>query len=132
MKVLPKVNKDGYFVEDIEIRGSGTINGVINHWSVDVDPAIPGYIVGYPIPEGLYSPKLDVERLKKEFDTDDGMKWYDGSDPGIAKKYWIEGLTLEEIDEITKPNALSEMDVIRQEVANQNSAIWEYLLFGGA
>lgn len=132
MKFLPKVNRDGYFVEDIEIRGDGTITGVYDHWSVDADPAVPGYIVGYPIPAGLYSPKLDVERLKKEFGTDDGMKWYDGADPEIAKTYWVEGLTADEIAELTKPSPPSEMDVIRQENANQNSEIWEYLLFGGA
>ncbi len=128
MKTVPLVDADGYFVEDILVRGDRPFSGVTLHYKVDVDPPIRGYAVGYPIPPGLYKPKLDIETLTAEF----GDNWPQGQDGKVTSQYWIEGLTQKEIAEITKPNPQSEMDIIRQEIANQNSAIWEYLLFGGA
>ncbi|WP_322925431.1 hypothetical protein [Paenibacillus campi] len=131
MKVLPFVNAKGFFVEDVMV--SGDFSGVLNRAKISEGiPSILGYTVGYPLPNGLYKPRLDVERLKREYKSDDALKWPDGSDVELAMSFWIEGLTPEEIAEITKPSPLSETDIIRQEVANQNSAIWEYLLFGGA
>ncbi len=132
MKVLPKVDESGKFYEDVEIRGNGIIKGVQEHWSVDSDPAVRGYIVGYPIPEGLYSPRLDVDRLKAEFGLE-SKDWYDGNDPEIAKTYWVEGLTADEIAELTKPN-LTESEQIRHEMAEQNAEMWDFILssVGGA
>ncbi|MFD1886839.1 hypothetical protein [Paenibacillus wenxiniae] len=131
MKSVPFVDREGYYVEDVLVT-SNDFKSVLNHASVYRDPVIMGYTVGYPIPEGLYKPRLDIERLKHEYKSDDAQNWPDGSDAELAMSFWVEGLTDEEIAEIKKPNPPSEMDVIRQENANQNSEIWEYLLFGGA
>lgn len=129
MKVLPKVDAQGKFYEDIEIRGIGTIKGIQEHWSVDVDPAVRGYIVGYPVPEGLYSPRLDIERLKVEF-GDDSKDWYNGDDPEIAKTYWVEGLTQEEIEAITKPQP-TEIEKFMKSTNENIADLWDYNLFGG-
>ncbi|GGJ11570.1 hypothetical protein [Paenibacillus hunanensis] len=126
MTVLPKVDDQGYFVEDIEVLG--VQKGVTNHFTTSVDPAIRGYIVGYPIPEGLFKPRLNVEQLTKEYGSNDATKWYDGSDPDKAMPYWVEGLTPEEIKEITKEQPLSDLEKFKQQIAEQQAAMWDFIL----
>ncbi len=130
MKAVPKVDHQGYYYEDVLIDES--FSGVMNHASTNVNPAVTGYIVGYPVPEGLYKPRLDVERLVREYKSDDAQKWPDGSDKTLAMSYWIEGLTQDEVAEINKPAPLSELEQFKQQTAEQQAAMWDFILSGGA
>lgn len=129
MKAIPFVDQQGYFVEDVLVT-SDSFTGAMNHAKVDKEPAIMGYAVGYPVPAGLYKPRLDVARLIAKY-SDDAQKWPDGSDADLARSFWIEGLTPEEISEINKP-VLTEADKIRHEMAEQNAGMWDFILSGGA
>lgn len=129
MNTVPFVDQNGYFVEDILVLGDQPYTGVSIHYKVDVDPSVRGYTVGYPIPTGLYKPKLDIQTLTTEF-GEDTQKWPQGYDDTDTSKYWVEGLTQEEIEAITKPQP-TEID---QFIKNTNESIadlWNYTLFGG-
>lgn len=59
----------------------------------EAEPEIAGYIVGVPVPQGLYLPRFDLAAWEAREEDD-------LSDPS---SYWAEGLTPEEIEELTKP-----------------------------
>lgn len=130
MNTVPFVDENGYFVEDILVLGDRPYTGVSLHYKVDVDPSVRGYTVGYPIPTGLYKPKLDIDRLIQEF-GEDTQSWPQGHDDTDTSMYWIEGLTPEEIKNLTKQEP-SELDKLREETASKISELWEFSLFGGA
>ncbi len=129
MKTVPLVDADGYFVEDILVRGDRPFSGVTLHYKVDVDPPVRGYTVGYPIPQGLYKPKLDIERLTNNF-GENPQSWPQGWNDEETSQYWIEGLSAEEIAEM-KPVVLSEVEQMRHDIAEQNAEMWDFILSGG-
>ncbi|MGG1878252.1 hypothetical protein ABDI30_11880 [Paenibacillus cisolokensis] len=106
MKAVPKVNTDGLYIEDALVDDA--FNGVVPFYAEPPvpDPALPdpddeqpepeiaGYIVGVPVPPGLYLPRFDLvawEAFQEE------------EEPGEQPAFWVEGLTPEQIEEITTP-----------------------------
>lgn len=53
------------------------------------EPEIAGYIVGVPVPPGLYLPRFDL------------VAW-EADSTGDPADYWSEGLTAEEIEDLTR------------------------------
>lgn len=154
MKAVPKVNIDGLYIED-ELVGD-TFSGVVPFYAepepVDYDPEVPeqpedeeesepeigGYIVGVPVPAGLFRPKFDLrawevyleeeEKARTEYQTlYDAWVQLPEEDREEAPQYqspespdlWIEVLSQEEIDELTKPQPAepSELDLLKQRLA---------------
>lgn len=73
----------------------------------ETEPEIAGYIVGVPVPPGLYRPRFDLAAWEAR-EEDELL------DPS---EYWQEGLTPEEIEELTKPQPQeSELDQLKQDV----------------
>lgn len=102
MKAVPKVNTDGLYIEDTLVDDA--FYGVVPFYAdppetetdieaVDEQPEIAGYIVGVPVPQGLYRPRFDL--LAWEAREEDEQ-----TDPS---GYWTEGLSPEEIEALTKP-----------------------------
>ena len=96
MKAAPRVDVNGLMTGDVIV--ADTVKGVFPQY-VTKEPTeegqeamqeLTGYIVAVAVPPGLYLPKFDVEAWK--------------ADPKLSQdKYWIEGLTQEQIDELLKP-----------------------------
>ncbi|GAA0382673.1 hypothetical protein [Paenibacillus motobuensis] len=112
MKAVPKVNTDGLYLEDTLVDDA--FYGVVPFYAPlpelppetdpeaadepeeeveEAEPEIAGYVVGVPVPQGLYLPQFDLaawEAREEDVQTD-------------PTGYWVEGLTPEEIEELTKP-----------------------------
>ncbi|WP_339308828.1 hypothetical protein NSS98_25320 [Paenibacillus sp. FSL E2-0274] len=111
---------------------------------------IIGYLVGITLPNGLYHPRFDLFTwnayqdavLEAQSDYADELhdwreQWAEGVEQGPEPVYappaqpdnlWIEGLTPEEIAELTKPGELSEIEILKKEnmlLKAQNNAITE-------
>lgn len=111
---------------------------------------IIGYIVGISLPSGLYHPRFDLVAWNAYQDAvleaqsdyagelhDWREQWVEGEEQGPKPVYtppaqpdnlWVEGLTPEEIAELTKPGELSEIELLKKEnllLKAQNSAITE-------
>ncbi|WP_339294335.1 hypothetical protein MKY82_22005 [Paenibacillus sp. FSL W7-1279] len=114
-------------------------------------PEIAGYIVGVPITPGLFRPRFDIsawETYQDELQAAESAyreayeEWQaqpedERGEPPVyvppeMPTLWIEGLTLEEIEEITRPQPQEptelellseEVEVIRQQTAQQQEAI---------
>lgn len=160
MKAVPKVNIDGLYLEDIIVddtftgvvpfyspvlsitHGSDrldTFTNVTNASTVDEpssrEPA--GYIVGIPVPPGLFHPRFDLEAWRQYEDLIQAAEanyqealsaWNSTPEEERADRpvlnippmpaLWIEGLTAEEIERITapQPQAPSEMDWLGTEL----------------
>jgi hypothetical protein len=116
---------------------------------------IIGYLAGIPLPTGLYHPRFDLVTwdayqdavLEAQSDYVDSMhdwreSYAEGEEQGeqpvytpptIPDNLWVEGLTPEEIAELTKPSAATELDRIGAELVlreletldlrNQNEAL---------
>ncbi|GAS82384.1 hypothetical protein [Paenibacillus amylolyticus] len=117
MKAIPKVNIDGLYLEDELVDDA--FSGVVPFYAEPepivfdpeaseqpVEPDVPeededevereiaGYIVGVPVPAGLFRPRFDLAAWEA----------YQDADPQESfPELWIEGLSQEEIDELTKP-----------------------------
>lgn len=114
MKAVPKVNTDGLYIEDTLVDDA--FYGIVPFYAdppaqdpglsfetdteaeekqpeEEAEPEIAGYIVGVPVPSGLYHPRFDlvVWEVRGEVDF---------SDPS---SFWVEGLSLEEIERLTNP-----------------------------
>ncbi|MNW44379.1 hypothetical protein D3C74_216110 [compost metagenome] len=78
----------------------------------ETEPEIAGYIVGVPVPQGLFHPRFDL------------VAWEEGETSGQSS-YWIEGLTPEEIEELTKPKPQepSELERLQTELTNTQVAL---------
>ncbi|MGR6127208.1 hypothetical protein [Paenibacillus sp. SER-28] len=101
MKLVPKVNKDGLYLEDEVVDDA--FNGVVPFYSdnseqefekteqdatnAPQEPVIAGYIVGVPFPEGFSAYVTEHKGFRFNLETFS----------------WEEGLTIEEIAELTKP-----------------------------
>lgn len=112
MKAVPKVNIDGLYLEDTLVDDAfyGVVPfyadppvkepelpsevdaAVMDEPEEEIEPEIAGYIVGIPVPPGLYLPRFDLVA----WELIEG----DLSDPS---EFWEEGLSAEEIEELTKP-----------------------------
>jgi hypothetical protein len=83
----------------------------------EAEPEIAGYIVGVPVPQGLYLPRFYLAAWE-------GREENELSDPS---RYWVEGLTAEEIEELTKPRPQepSELEQLRAENTELKLALTE-------
>lgn len=133
MKAVPKVNTDGLYIEDVLV--DDTFSGVVPFYAGSEqpdlnpetnlpetmeaeegkNPEIAGYIVGIPVPAGLFRPRFDLaawgafqEALKERPQEQ-------------LPDLWVEGLSQKEIDELTKtqPMEPSEMDKIGEQLVQR-------------
>lgn len=101
---------------------------------------IIGYLVGITLPNGLYHPRFDLVTwnayqgavLEAQSDYADELhdwreQWAEGEEQGPEPVYtppaqpdnlWIEGLTPEEIAELTKPGELSEIEMLKKKTCS--------------
>lgn len=133
MKAVPKVNTDGLYLEDELVDDA--FNGVVPFYAgaeqqpelnpetdlsetVEAEegqnPEIAGYLVGVPVPGGLFRPRFDLEAWEA----------YQALKDGTQEQFldlWVEGLSQEEIDELTKPQPMnpSEMDKIGEQLVQR-------------
>lgn len=128
MKAVPRVNIDGLYMEvtivddafygvvpfyadppalEPELPSETDAGAVDDPPEEEVEPEIAGYTVGVPVQPGLYLPRFDLAAWEAR--EEDEL-----SDPS---SYWVEGLTAEEIEELTKPQPQeSELDQLKQDV----------------
>ncbi|WP_339248255.1 hypothetical protein NST58_13125 [Paenibacillus sp. FSL R10-2796] len=159
-KAVPKVDLNGLYIEDVEPDDS--LIGVVPIYAQPVQeeaPELPGdeeiedepdaleepeqpreiigYLVGIPLPTGLYHPRFDLLTwdayqdavLEAQSDYADELhdwreRWAEGEEQGPVPVYtpptqpdnlWIEGLTPEEIAELTKPGEQTEVEKLKLE-----------------
>ncbi|OMD13436.1 hypothetical protein, partial [Paenibacillus odorifer] len=108
---------------------------------------IIGYLVGIPLPTGLYHPRFDLLTwdayqdavLEAQSDYADELhdwreRWAEGEEQGPEPVYtppaqpdnlWIEGLTPEEIAERIKPGERTEVEKLRAENTELKLALTE-------
>ncbi|WP_431785750.1 hypothetical protein [Paenibacillus lactis] len=158
MKAVPIVNKDGLYLEDTLVDDA--FFGVVPFYITPEadpeaeetpEPVIAGYTVGIPVTPGLFRPRFDLAAWEAYKDVvtsaEDAYnaayaEWSklpeeERGDPPIyvapeQPTLWIEGLSPEEIEEITRPQPQEptelellseEVEVIRQQTAQQQEAI---------
>ncbi|MCM3493244.1 hypothetical protein M4D52_07295 [Paenibacillus lactis] len=162
MKAVPKVNTDGLYLEDVLVDDA--FSGVVPFYTENLpelptkpgqpepeatpedvqpgdtpgqDPVIAGYIVGIPVPPGLFHPRFDLTAWRQYQDSiqaaeaayQEAMSAWNstpeeerGGRPVLnippMPALWIEGLTPQEIERITapQPQALSELDRLGTEL----------------
>ncbi|MEK4451650.1 hypothetical protein [Paenibacillus sp. FSL L8-0506] len=159
-KAVPKVDLNGLYIEDAIQDDSFT--GVVpiyaqpepekapelpedeeieDELDVSEEPEQPreliGYLVGIPLPTGLYHPRFDLVAwdayqdavLEAQSDYADELhdwreQWAEGVEQGTEPVYappaqpdnlWVEGLTPEEIAELTKPGEHTEVEKLKFE-----------------
>lgn len=134
MKAVPKVNTDGLYIEDELV--DDTFSGVVPFYAEpepvvfdpeqieqpeapeneeEVEPEIAGYLVGVPVPAGLFHPRFDLAAWEA---------YRDAVQDGAQETFpdlWTEGLSQEEIDELTKPqpDESTEMDKIGEQLVQR-------------
>ncbi|MEN1985876.1 hypothetical protein [Paenibacillus hubeiensis] len=121
MKAVPKVNTDGLYLEDELVDDA--FSGVVHFYAEPETPEedqeeereIAGYLVGVPAPAGLFRPRFDLEAWEA---------YQEALKDGPQEKFpdlWSEGLSQEEIDELTKPHPVgpSEMDRIGEQLVQR-------------
>lgn len=128
MKAVPKVNTDGLFIEDTLVDDA--FNGVVpfyaeaSHDQLETpDPQIAGYFVGVPVPSGLFHPRFDLvawqtyqdavtaaqEKYRAAYAEWSVQSEDERGEPPVyvapeQPQLWGEGLTPEEIEELTRSN----------------------------
>ncbi|MEK3658179.1 hypothetical protein NSQ29_01290 [Paenibacillus sp. FSL F4-0236] len=159
-KAVPTIGLDGLYIEDVIQDDSFT--GVVPFYAqpepeeapelpedeeiIEVEPEEPepeqpreiiGYLVGIPLPTGLYHPRFDLVAwnayqdavLEAQSDYADELhdwreQWVEGEEQGPEPVYtppaqpdnlWVEGLTPEEIAELTKPGEQTEVEKLKLE-----------------
>lgn len=165
-KAVPKVDLNGLYIEDVIQDDSFT--GVVPIYAQpepEEAPALPedeeikdepdvseepeqpreiiGYLIGIPLPAGLYHPRFDLvawNAYQVQLDEYQAAynEWYFSQEVEPVKEapipplqpdnLWVEGLTQEEIAERTKPGELSEIEMLKKEnmlLKAQNNAITE-------
>ncbi|KAA8783333.1 hypothetical protein EC604_05660 [Paenibacillus amylolyticus] len=134
MKAVPKVNTDGLYLEDelVDDAFSGVIPFYAEQEPVifdpdqaeqpealeeEIEPEIAGYLVGVPVPAGLFHPRFDLAAWEAYQDA------VQVEPQKIFPDLWVEGLSQEEIDELTKPQPeeLSELDLLKQRLAESEA-----------
>ncbi|MDN4085981.1 hypothetical protein [Paenibacillus polymyxa] len=159
MKVVPKVNTDGFYLEDalVDDAFSGVVPFYAQPDSTDQDegtepkePELVGYTVGVPITTpGLFKPRFDLASWKvyesAVYEAQEAYiaalyDWQGKSRipeeqpayvaPKQPDKLWTEGLTPEQITEITKPATLepNETDLLRQRLSDLELVLTEIML----
>jgi hypothetical protein len=133
MKAVPKVNTAGLYLEDVLVDGA--FYGIVPFYAEpeppifdpdaieqpmkpgedeeEAEPNIAGYIVGVPVPTGLFHPRFHLEAWE-------AYQKASVADPKADQPVlWAEGLSQEEIDELTKPQPEepSELDLLKQRLA---------------
>jgi len=133
MKAVPKINIDGLYIEDVLVDDA--FNGVVPFYAgsehpelnpetelpeiteaeEEQEPEIAGYLVGVPVPAGLFRPRFDLEAWEA---------YREALKTGPQEKFpelWGEGLSQKEIDELTKPMPVnpSEMDRIGEQLVQR-------------
>lgn len=106
MKTAAQVDTQGFFQEDV-IRGISfygiepvekkVLKGDPSLGTVETEVVVVGYVIGEPVPQGLFMPKWNFE-----------------------EEVWEEGLSSEEIEEITRvpePQP-TELDLLGQQLVN--------------
>lgn len=139
MKYAVNVDLDGYFVgpELVPLTEQGVTEIYETLAQGDEDPqppspALSGYRVAVPVPQGLYKPRWDIAGWQAAVDAygvaysayQDALAEYDpeGEDPEPQPPspvdmaaFWIEGLTPQEIDDIINaPKQLTAEERIAQ------------------
>lgn len=134
MKAVPKVNKDGLYIEDALVDDA--FSGVVPFYAPlpvpeptesgeppeqpedDEDPEreIAGYIVGVPVVPGLYLPRFDLAAWEAR----------EEATPVNPADFWHEGLTPEEIEDLHKPAEPSELDRIGAELVARELEALEF------
>ncbi|WP_196427147.1 hypothetical protein [Paenibacillus woosongensis] len=148
MKAVPKVGLDGLYIEDVLVDDA--FSGVVPFYAIppesdasgvdvqseEVEPEPAGYIVGVPVPPGLFRPHFDlaaweayqdaVTAAEEEYQAAN-TEW--GALPEEKRgkppiytapeqpELWGEGLTLEEIEALHPPQEPSEMELLSNHVA---------------
>ncbi|MGF6356458.1 hypothetical protein ABIE27_004376 [Paenibacillus sp. 4624] len=137
MKAVPKVNTDGLYLEDelVDDAFSGVVpfyakpEPVIfapdqveqvptpNKNEEEAERKTAGYLVGVPVPAGLFHPRFDLAAWEAYQDA------VQVEPQKIFPDLWVEGLSQEEIDELTKPQPeeLSELDLLKQRLAESEA-----------
>ena len=134
MKAVPKINTDGLYIEDVLVDDafSGVVPFYVEPEQPELDPEgvlpetpeedqeeverdIAGYLVGVPVPSGLFRPRFDLEAWEA---------YLEALKDGPQEKFpdlWAEGLSQEEIDELTKTQPMnpSEMDKIGEQLVQR-------------
>ncbi|MBU5673254.1 hypothetical protein [Paenibacillus brevis] len=132
MKATPKVNTDGLYLEDTltdnaftgvvpfyadPILPPDTDNDPEDEQPEEQEPEIAGYIVGVPVPPGLYLPRFDLEGWKEyqeamaaanEEYQDAYSEWL-----SLPEELWGEGLTPEQIEALHPPAEPTELELLR-------------------
>ncbi|PNQ81970.1 hypothetical protein [Paenibacillus sp. F4] len=157
MKVVPKVNTDGFYLEDEVVDDA--FSGVVPFYAQpdntdqneDTEPTTPelvGYTVGVPITTpGLFKPQFNLAAWRAyESAVYEAQEAYISAmgewqakgrvaeeqpvyvAPKQPEKLWIEGLTPEQIAELTKPATPSEGDKLRQRLKDLELVITELML----
>ncbi|WP_342479514.1 hypothetical protein [Paenibacillus sp. FSL F4-0097] len=169
-KAVPKVDLKGLYIEDVLEDDSfiGVVpiyaqpepeeapdlpedSEIEDEADVSEEPEQPreiiGYLVGIPLPTGLYHPRFDLVTwdayqdavLEAQSDYADELhdwreQWAEGVEQGPEPVYtppaqpdnlWIEGLTPEEIAELTKPGDQTELEQLRAENTELKLALTE-------
>ncbi|MEK4474358.1 hypothetical protein NSQ91_14170 [Paenibacillus sp. FSL R7-0048] len=159
-KAVPTIGLDGLYIEDViqDDSFSGVVpiyaqpepeeapdlpedREIEDEADVSEEPEQPreiiGYLVGIPLPTGLYHPKFDLLAwdayqdavLEAQGDYADELhdwreQWAEGEGQGPEPVYtppiqpdnlWVEGLTPEEIAELTKPGEQTEVEKLKFE-----------------
>ncbi|OMD19695.1 hypothetical protein BJP48_31630, partial [Paenibacillus odorifer] len=150
MKLVPRTELDGQYIDDVSVDDSFT--GVVPIYAQpepeeapelpeELEPEQPreiiGYLVGIPLPTGLYHPRFDLLAwdayqdavLEAQSDYADELhdwreSYAEGEEQGeqpvytpptIPDNLWVEGLTPEEIAELTKPGEQTEVEKLKFE-----------------
>ncbi|MCC3382089.1 hypothetical protein ACFQ5D_03360 [Paenibacillus farraposensis] len=151
MKAVPKVNKDGLYLEDELVDDA--FSGVVPFYTPsslalsDTDQQLDnyqhttssssakdetnsenipaGYTVGIPVPPGLYHPRFDIQGwLTYEAEYDEKMTRRDPT------TFWGEGLNDEAIEELTQKAEQQphEADQLKQRIADLEVTLTQLLL----
>ncbi|WP_025717936.1 hypothetical protein [Paenibacillus sp. 1-18] len=125
MKAVPKVNTDGFYFDVAHV--DDTFSGVVPFYSdnseqdsekteqvaadVPQEPVIAGYIVGVPFPEGFCAYVTEHKGFRFNLET----------------LSWEEGLTVEEIAELTKPTdqVQDASEIVGQQLAEMKIQIMQ-------
>lgn len=156
MKAVPKVNIDGLFLEDELVDDAFT--GVVPFYAPepelppetdpapedapeqpedDPEPEIAGYIVGVPVPPGLYLPRFDLDTWQTYQNAVTAAEadyraayaeWASQPEDELGEppvfvppkqpELWTEGLTPEEIAALHPPAEPTEIELLQADVAD--------------
>jgi hypothetical protein len=146
-KLVTKVDTTGLFVEDTEVDDS--FNGVVPFYTDPQpdeegntpEPQLAGYTVGIAAPDGFYKPRFNIPaweayqaaHIASQQAFTDALEDWDGEGeapvfipPEQPTGLWSEGMSAEEIAELTKPSPPSEIELLKQQLAEtqaQNTAL---------